>query len=163
MTPTSRAELSTCFPVIPLAALALLVLDHQRHRYKTREGELLDPSILGLQRRHLRRVQIAFRIDGQMVQRTELSLSRAPRSKSIEELERLAVENHDLRLASIRHVEIALLGVWGEREAGRGLPVAAIRGVAFTSNEHLVDEFTGDREYLNASSATIGDVHKAVG
>src|SRR5437588_12254359 len=48
--PTSRAELSTWFPVIPPAALALLVLDHQRDRYKTREGELLDPSVLGLQR-----------------------------------------------------------------------------------------------------------------
>src|SRR5439155_21446880 len=43
------------------------------------------------------------------------------------------------------------------------LPVAAIRCVAFTSNEHLIDEFTGDREYLNASAATIRDVHEAVG
>src|SRR2546427_12913461 len=54
---------------------ALLVLDHHRHRYKTGESELLYPSVLRLQRRHFRRVQIAFRIDGQVVQRTELSRS----------------------------------------------------------------------------------------
>src|SRR5262245_8712439 len=93
-------------------ARSLLVLDHYRRRYKTRERELLDPSVFGLQRRHFRRVEIAFRIHGQVVQRTELSRSGAPRSKSIQELKRLAVEDHDLRLASIRHVEIALPGVW---------------------------------------------------
>src|SRR5437588_9440927 len=65
---------------------ALLVLDHHRQRYKTGERESLDPSVLGFQRRYFRCVQIAFRIDGQVVQRTELSRSRAPRSKSIEEL-----------------------------------------------------------------------------
>ena len=54
---------------------SLLVLDHHRHRYKTREGELLDASVFGLQRRNFRRVQIAFRIHGQVVQRTELSRS----------------------------------------------------------------------------------------
>jgi len=29
--------------------------------------------------------------------------------------------------------------------------------------EHLIDEFTGGREYLNAPAATIRDVHEAVG
>ena len=43
------------------------------------------------------------------------------------------------------------------------MPVAAIRCVAFTSNERLIDEFTGGREYLNAPAATIRDVHEAVG
>src|SRR5262249_15734307 len=67
--------------VSPSAAFfrqSLLVLVHNRHRYKTGEGELLDPSVLGLQRRHFRRIEIAFRIDGQVVQRTKLSRSRAP-------------------------------------------------------------------------------------
>ena len=53
----------------------LLILGHHRHRYKTGEGEPLDPSVLGLQRGHFRRVQIAFRIDGQVVQGTKLSRS----------------------------------------------------------------------------------------
>src|SRR5262245_12339955 len=85
-------------------ARSLLILDHSRHRYETGEGELLDSPVLGLQRGHFRCVQIALRIDGQMVQRAELSRCRAPRSKGIENLECLAVEDHNLRLASIRHV-----------------------------------------------------------
>src|SRR5439155_22092133 len=54
---------------------SLLVFDYHRHRYKTGEGELLDPSVLRFQRRYFRRVQVAFRIDGQVVQGAELSLS----------------------------------------------------------------------------------------
>ena len=52
----------------------LVILDYPR-LYKTREGELLDPSVLGLQRRDFRGVQIAFRSDGQVAQRTELNVA----------------------------------------------------------------------------------------
>src|ERR1051326_3923215 len=81
----------------------------------------------------------------------------------MEKLERFAVEDHDLRLASICHVHIALLSIWRKRDAGGGLSVAAIRCVALTSNEDLVDEFTGDGEYLTPPAAAIRDIYEAVG
>ena len=50
----------------------LLVLGHPRHRYKTCERELLYSPVLRLQRGYFSCVQIAFRIDRQMVKSTEL-------------------------------------------------------------------------------------------
>src|SRR5262245_52847769 len=35
--------------------------------------------------------------------------------------------------------------------------------MAFTSNEYLIDKFTGEREYLNASATTVPNIYQAVG
>ena len=113
----------------------LLVFCYDRQRDITRERELLHAPILRAQGRDLRREEITTGVSRQMVERSELSRTRAPRSKRIEELKRAPVEDHDLRLAPICHIEIALVRVWRERESRRRLPVTAVRRMTLTPDE----------------------------
>src|SRR5215471_3119402 len=66
-------------------------------------------------------VDVPLRIDGQMMQRLELSRPWAGTPKCTGCFKRLPIQNHDLRIAEIRHIQELLLRVRRKSESGRSL------------------------------------------
>src|ERR1700730_4175170 len=97
--------------------------------------ELLDAPVDRLERSDFSGVQVALRINRQVVKSTELAGRRAPLSESIEELQRLALEDHHLRLASVRDVQEFLPRISREGDPGGRLAVTAVRRVTLATDE----------------------------
>src|SRR5262245_9178401 len=94
----------------------------------------------------------------------ELAGGDAKASEGINRLQGLAIEYPDAARASARGVQEALLGIAGERDARRGLPVAAAfaDGLAPAIDPGLADELAVDGENLNTLPAPIGGIDQAV-
>src|SRR4029450_10176349 len=96
------------------------------------------------------------------MQRAELPGGRAPLAERVEQLEAAALEDHDLGLAAVADKEKALRGIGRERRAGGRCAVAAVGGLALSSDEDLRDIGAVESEDLNALAPSIRDVDRAV-
>ena len=92
-----------------------------------------------------------------MVQALEVARLLAALAELIEQLQALAIEHGDVRVAVVGHVEELLVLVGGERHT-RG----RLRRRTGAVDEHLRDVFPFRREHLHAAVGTIGDVDEPV-
>src|SRR4051812_33276140 len=92
-------------------------LANRRNRAHADEFEFLNAPIHRFERRDFGGVEIALLINRKMMQGAELPGVRAPGAERIEELQRLALEDPDLRLASVGDVQVLLRGVGRKSDA----------------------------------------------
>ena len=108
-------------------------------------------------RRDLAGVEVALRIDRQVMQALEVARFLAALAKLIEDLQALPVEHGDVRVAVVGDIEELLLRVGGERQSGRRL-----RRRPGSIDERLRHELPVRREDLHSPVRTVGHVDKPV-
>ena len=114
-------------------------------------------SLRACARRDLAGVEVALGIDRQVMQALEVARLLAALTELIEDLQALAIEHCDVRVAVVGDVEELLLRVGGEREAGRRL-----RRRTGSIDERLRHVLPFRREHLHSAVRTIGHVDQAV-
>ena len=91
-------------------------------------GHSLEHEFLGaIGRIGFRGVQVALRIDGEIVDALKISRLGTPGAKRADDFQGLALDDHDVLIAVVRHVDELLVLVGGQGDARHRPPALSAR------------------------------------